>query len=307
MHVPILYPQVHPSPNHHPQDKESKDVPTTSSNSSGQIATVATLGGDEETEKGCKLIDEMRETIDSKKPPVYSEQGQPKGRKAKAKAKAKTGKGKVSPKKAKTGKGKGKGKKRGSKALGNLEILRSASSHSVDGGAADTSKTEKPKRCRKATEPKPDGPTAKRRKRSTPATVPPVEPNLVPATEAAAPATVPNTEVAAPELPPADPAVEAAASAADPNPDSALPEEEIPQDAIAAPSFVTTNQVYSNAYKKVKYQGGDCEAAKKAGKKATALLRDLGLVSPALSGMPKERKPKAPKEAVNENEENAHK
>lgn len=104
MNATILHPQVHPSSNHHTKDKECNDVPAPSSSSSAQIATAATLGGDEETEKGCKLIDEMKGTIDSKEPPVYSDQGQPKGRKP--------GKAKAAPKKgAKKGKGKGKGKK----------------------------------------------------------------------------------------------------------------------------------------------------------------------------------------------------
>ena len=38
------------------------------------------------------------------------------------------------------------------------------------------------------------------------------------------------------------------------------------------------------------------EVATKAGKLATALLRDHGLISPNLSGVPRARKPKEPKE-----------
>lgn len=138
-----------------------------------------------------------------------------------------------------------------------------------------------------------------------------------PATEVADPVTHPAPVVGAPaaESPAAESNPGIGAPAVESNPgvpgsatdDAAVPEDEIPKDAMEAPSWVTSNQLYSNAYKKVKYQGGDAEAAKSAGKKATSLFRDHGLISPALTGVPRERKPKAPKEAVNQDGENAHK
>ena len=72
-----------------------------------KVWKVVSVGSDglAETQKGCDLLESLEETIDSAPPPVYAEQGQPRGRKPSAKPKAKGKKAKKSSKKGGTGEG----------------------------------------------------------------------------------------------------------------------------------------------------------------------------------------------------------
>ena len=67
-----------------------------------KVWKVVTVGSDglAETQKGCDLLKSLEESIESVPPPVYADQGQPRGRKPTAKSKAK---GKKAKKNSKTG------------------------------------------------------------------------------------------------------------------------------------------------------------------------------------------------------------
>eukprot|EP00435_Cladocopium_sp_Y103_P043551 s1451_g12.t1 len=62
----------------------------------------------------------------------------------------------------------------------------------------------------------------------------------------------------------------------------------IPDDAIIAPPTAKGNSLYSSAYRRV--QGDDVELRKKHGKWATWLLREHNMISPWLSGVPRQPK-----------------
>lgn len=229
-----------------------------------KVWKVVSVGSDglAETQKGCDLLESLEETIDSAPPPVYAEQGQPRGRKPSAKPKAKGKKAKKSSKKG------------GNRRRAILRKARSSSALSADLNVADAPGKNDGKSPPKTTQ------VLKKKKKTVVATGGSTPVEVVPSKKRrvrGGTTTMPSSEPACPE----------------PKPEPSLPHDEIPKDAIDAPPHVTGNQVYSNAYKKKKYQGGTAEDCKKAGKLASALLRDYNLVSPRLSGVPKE--PKADK------------
>ena len=233
-----------------------------------KVWKVVSVGSDglAETQKGCELLESLEQTINSEPPPVYADQGQPRGRKPSAKSKVK---GKNGVKKAKKSSKKGGNRRRA--------ILRKALSSgalSLDPNVADATGKNDGKSPPKTTR------VLKKKKKAAVATGGSTPVEVVPSKKRRVRGeakTTPSSEPSCPE----------------PKPEPSLPREEIPKDAIDAPPHVTGNQVYSNAYKKKKYQGGTAEDCKKAGKLASALLRDYNLVSPRLSGVPKE--PKADK------------
>ena len=195
--------------------------------------------------------------------PKYEDQGQTRGRKPKAESKKGSGKGKTRSKKVtkdgkmkRRGKGKGKAKKviKGNKAKIQRvkRALQSASAASASSCPASrpARKTRKVRNAHGIDHPAPEASRDSEASPAVPEAIPEAVPEAIPAASAAA-------------------------------------EEdwEIPKDTIKAPEHVTYNGVYSTAYRRAK--GVD---AKMKGQHASWLLRVHGLISPSLSGIPREPK-----------------
>eukprot|EP00438_Fugacium_kawagutii_P028544 Skav222541 [mRNA] locus=scaffold2875:252057:255443:+ [translate_table: standard] len=219
------------------------------------------------------MLKSVEASLDEAIPPAYSEQGMPKGRKPKAKPAPEhnAGASKVSITKRKS--------KR------KLRTLKSGTAEDKPNAPAPAaSEPAKRKRAPKASpKAKPAAKRASRSKRRSNKTMtentmePTAEPTAEPTT---GPSTEPSTES------PAEPTPRSMEAAID------TEQTEIPKDAQDAPDHVTTNGVYSTAYKRVKQAGGSTDDARAAGQRASNLLRDHGKVSPSLSGVPRVRKNK---------------
>ena len=75
----------------------------------------------------------------------------------------------------------------------------------------------------------------------------------------------------------------------------------IPDDAIMAPPTAKGNSLYSSAYRRV--SENDVELRKKHGKWASWLFREHNMISPSLSGVPRQRKKREAKDGEGEDDE----
>lgn len=206
-----------------------------------------TVGEDVDIEDACNRLEALKVEVESQQPPVYQEQGQPRGRKPKRGSKlekikdvkkktVKTGsKNKRTSKNSKKGAKKDKKNKRGTEEVKNPNAgfempeefqttpkakSRSRKQQEATGGSA--ANTRKKSRRSKASEvpvaPVPDVPK-----------VPLAEVPLAPVPE---------------------------------DPNRIEPDVEIPDDAVEAPDDVKPNSIYSNAYRRAKASGGSNDDAR---------------------------------------------
>ena len=64
----------------------------------------------------------------------------------------------------------------------------------------------------------------------------------------------------------------------------------VPDDAVEAPPTTNGNSIYSSAYRKAQKLGGACEGWRQQGQHASWLFRTHKMISPSLSGMPRQPK-----------------
>ena len=235
----------------------------------------------EEVNDACEMVEETARLVAEAPPPIYAEQGQPRGRKPKKGSKL----NKVKKHVKKSKKSKGKGKKTPVSSTGDMKKSMGKKSPAVastvhDGNDDDNmevrdnmevppvaSKTKNKvlKKKKKGTETGASAPAAcpkpkaARRKRNTSKAV------------SAHPSAAPNgpsvevdcTKDDAPAAGDAEPTVKQGAGLdlGDRGPDES--EKPVrPDDAIEAPSHLTLNAIYSSAYRKAKAATGTSEAAR---------------------------------------------
>lgn len=214
----------------------------------------------EPAQRGEDLLHEVE--AEKVTPPVYSEQGQQRGRKPKNGTKGKKAKGKKAKRVQKSKKPKL------NKAAKNRAVL----ARSMSSEALDLVEPAEPSRKRKAKVKKTV--SAEKGGKSEVEGAEPSASSPVPKRRCRKDAKPKNQEPRDPE--------KAKQSEITP-----------PDDAIIAPEHCTCHGVYSSAYKKAKALGLSVDEQKERGKQASQLLRDLGLISPGLSGHP--RAPRAKK------------
>ena len=231
---------------------------------------------DADMEEACKLMDEISLDVADAQPPVYAEQGQPRGRKpgkgsklkkvkkaAGGKKKGKRGtKGKKDVKKVnKSGKTKAKKStpvlvddKPDKETLGSPEALeptpKRKTRQTKKRASADASTATPCEDTAPVVAPKKRKSSSKKPAKSAPVESPPVP------TPARSMASTPALEASPPEV---NPAPRSAAPSLDDGDESI----QKPADAIPAPAHCTTNTVYSNAYRRAKASTNSAEEAKK--------------------------------------------
>lgn len=212
------------------------------------------VGEDVDIEDACKRLEGLKVEVESQQPPVYQEQGQPRGRKPKRGSKlekikdvkkktVKTGsKNKRTSKNSKKGAKKNKKNKRGTEEVKNpnagIEMReefqttpkaksRSRKQQEATGGSAAN--------------------TRKKSRRSKASEVP-----VAPVPD------VPKEPLAEVPLAPVAPQVPLVPE----DPNRIEPDVEIPDDAVEAPNDVKPNSIYSNAYRRAKASGGSNDDAR---------------------------------------------
>eukprot|EP00435_Cladocopium_sp_Y103_P054612 s261_g17.t2 len=238
------------------------------------IAVADSTMPDADVDAACRMLDEISLDVADAQPPVYAEQGQPRGRKP--------GKGSKLSKVKKAAKKNGKN---GTKGAKKVKKVRKSGKVKAKKGSPVLADTEAPAASHDALEPTPNRKPRRSKKRAsadacTPApSVPcgeaaPVAPPKKRRTSSKKPAeSVPGESQHVPT--PArsmacTPAVEASAPEGNPPPRAAAPSCDVddesiqkPADGIPAPAHCTTNTVYSNAYRRAKAATNSAEEAKK--------------------------------------------
>ena len=248
----------------------------------------------QELESACELMRGVCLDVETAKPPAYSDQGQTRGRKPKRskleKAK-KLSKNAKAKKNGKGGKGKGKGKKRNAKTkvlkadgktnahsaealaptpgIKKRKVAKSKQDVPLEGDTAAVAEPAGPAKRPRKKNPKADEaelPVAPKRKATKPVATPARnaamlehgDQDVEPASSSAAPVPAAPVPLGA-EVSPAEAAPEAAPAG---DRMDNLEDCSKPADAIDAPPHVTTNGVYSSAYRRAKAATGDTEKAK---------------------------------------------
>ena len=227
---------------------------------------------DADMDEACKLMNEISLDVADAQPPVYAEQGQPRGRKP--------GKGSKLQKVKKAAGGKKKGKK-GTKATKDTKKVKKSGKTKVK-KSTPALVDKDPLGSPEALEPTPKRKTRRSKKRASadasaatpsgdtaPVVVPkkrrtsskkPAESMRVESSHVPTPA---RSMASAPDVGASPPEVKPAPRAAAPSHDEGDESIQKPADGIPAPAHCTTNTVYSNAYRRAKASTNSAEEAKK--------------------------------------------